>query len=246
MTLWGGRFSGKLDPAAWALNASLPFDQRLAKQDVAGSVAWASALARAGVLTGDESNSIISGLHALGAEFESGAFVYAGADEDIHTAVERRLGELIGPLAGKLHTGRSRNDQVATDFRLWMLGALPVLDSAISGLQATFIARAKSDKDVLMPGYTHLQRAQPILLSHWWLSHFWPLQRDRERLADLRKRLAILPLGSAALAGTAFPVDREELAHALGFDIASPNSLDAVSDRDFAVEFLFKIGRAHV
>ncbi len=239
MTLWGGRFSGKLDPAAWVLNASLPFDKRLAKQDVQGSIAWAAALAKTGILTDDEAKSIITGLQAVGAEFESGVFAFVEADEDIHTATERRLGELIGPLAGKLHTGRSRNDQVATDFRLWMLAALPTLDTAIAGLQATFIARAESDKDVLMPGYTHLQRAQPILLSHWWLSHFWPLQRDRERLADLRKRVAILPLGSGALAGTAFPVDRAALATELGFDAPSRNSLDAVSDRDFAAEFLF-------
>ena len=203
MTLWGGRFSGTLDPAAWVLNASLPFDQRLAKQDVQGSVAWAAALAKTGILTDDEAKSIIAGLQLVGAEFGSSTFVFAEADEDIHTATERRLGELIGPLAGKLHTGRSRNDQVATDFRLWMLAALPTLDAAMAGLQATFIARAETDKDVLMPGYTHLQRAQPILLSHWWMSHFWPLQRDRERLADLRKRVSILPLGSGALAGTA-------------------------------------------
>ena len=239
MTLWGGRFSGKLDPAAWVLNASLPFDQRLAKQDVQGSIAWAAALAKTGILTDGEAKDIIAGLEAVGAEFESGAFAFVEADEDIHTATERRLGELIGPLAGKLHTGRSRNDQVATDFRLWMLAALPALDAAMAGLQTTFIARAETDKDVLMPGYTHLQRAQPILLSHWWMSHFWPLQRDRERLADLRQRLAVLPLGSGALAGTAFPVDRVALAKALGFDAPSPNSLDAVSDRDFAAEFLF-------
>jgi len=239
MTLWGGRFSGKLDPAAWVLNTSLPFDQRLARQDVAGSLAWAAALGHAGVLTEDEVGSICDGLRAIAGEFEAGSFAFAELDEDIHSAVERRLGELIGPLAGKLHTGRSRNDQVATDFRLWVMQALPALDAAIAGLQAAFLARAESDRDVLMPGYTHLQRAQPVLLSHWWLSHFWPLQRDRERLADLRKRLAILPLGSAALAGTAFPVDRESLAKELGFDSASPNSLDAVSDRDFAAEFLF-------
>ena len=239
MTLWGGRFSGKLDPAAWVLNASLPFDKRLAKQDVQGSIAWAGALAKTGILTDEEAKSIITGLQTVGAEFENGSFVFVEADEDIHTATERRLGELIGPLAGKLHTGRSRNDQVATDFRLWMLAALPTLDAAIAGLQTTFIARAETDKDVLMPGYTHLQRAQPILLSHWWLSHFWPLQRDRERLSDLRKRVAILPLGSGALAGTAFPVDRTALAAELGFDAPSLNSLDAVSDRDFAAEFLF-------
>ena len=239
MTLWGGRFSGKLDPAAWVLNTSLPFDKRMAEQDVTGSLAWAAALGKAGVLTADETATILVGLKTIETEIRGGDLTFAESDEDIHTAVERRLGELIGPLAGKLHTGRSRNDQVATDFRLWVLQALPVLDAAISGLQAALLARAETDFDVLMPGYTHLQRAQPILLSHWWLSHLWPLQRDRERLADLRKRLAVMPLGSAALAGTAFPVDRQALAQDLGFDSASPNSLDAVSDRDFAAEFLF-------
>lgn len=239
MTLWGGRFSGKLDPAAWTLNASLPFDKRMAKQDVQGSIAWAAALAKVGILTNEEAQNMIAGLQAVGAEFENGSFAFAEADEDIHTASERRLGELIGPLAGKLHTGRSRNDQVATDFRLWVLDSIPALDAAIVGLQGTLVARAENDAGVLMPGYTHLQRAQPILLSHWWLSHFWPLQRDRERLADLRDRVAIMPLGSGALAGTGFPIDRIALATHLGFDAPSPNSLDAVSDRDFAAEFLF-------
>jgi argininosuccinate lyase len=239
MTLWDGRFSGKLDKAAFDLNTSLPFDKRLAMQDVNGSVAWAEAITRAGVLTEDESSRIISGLEAVEAEFEGGSFVFTGSDEDIHTAVERRLGELIGPLAGKLHTGRSRNDQVATDFRLWMLEALPALDAAIAGLQATLIALAEKHQSTLMPGYTHLQRAQPITLGHWLLSHFWALNRDRERLSDLRDRVAILPLGCAALAGTAFPVDREALAKSLGFDVPALNSLDAVSDRDFAAEYLF-------
>jgi len=238
-TLWGGRFSGKLDQHAFELNTSLPFDQRMAKQDVKGSVAWAAALTQAGVLTRDESARIISGLEAVGAEFESESFAFADSDEDIHTAVERRLGELIGPLAGKLHTGRSRNDQVATDFRLWMLEALPELDKAIKGMQSTLVRVAEKHQSKLMPGYTHLQRAQPVTLAHWLLSHFWALQRDRERLADLHNRVAVLPLGSAALAGTAFPVDREALAKALGFDAPSPNSLDAVSDRDFAAEYLF-------
>jgi argininosuccinate lyase len=218
MNLWGGRFSTKLNEAAFALNASLPFDKRLAMQDVKGSIAWADALARAGVLDDDESMSIISGLEAVGAEFASGSFSFADSDEDIHTAVERRLGELIGPLAGKLHTGRSRNDQVATDFRLWMLDALPELDSAIASLQSTLVTLAEKHQSTLMPGYTHLQRAQPITLAHWLLSHLWPLQRDRERLVDLRKRVAILPLGCGALAGTAFPIDRAALAEALGFD----------------------------
>ena len=239
MSLWSGRFSGKLNENAFALNTSLTFDKRLAKQDVKGSVAWAAALSQAGVLTKDESNRIISGLEAVEAEFESGTFAFADTDEDIHTAVERRLGELIGLLAGKLHTGRSRNDQVATDFRLWMLDALPELDAAIAGLQSTLVTVAEKHLSTLMPGYTHLQRAQPITLGHWLMSHFWALQRDRERLSDLRDRVAVLPLGCAALAGTAFPVDRVALAESLGFDTPAPNSLDAVSDRDFAAEYLF-------
>jgi len=239
MTLWGGRFREKMDPAAWRLNASLPFDRRLAPQDVRGSLAWAEALARAGVLTSEEGARLRQGLEAIRDEFAAGSFAFQPEDEDIHTAVERRLGELIGAEAGKLHTGRSRNDQVATDFRLWLLDSLPDLDAALAGLQSALVERADRDMDVLLPGYTHLQRAQPILLSHWWLAHFWPLQRDRERLAQLARRTASLPLGSGALAGTAFPVDRAALASGLGFDAPSPNSLDAVSDRDFAAEFLF-------
>jgi argininosuccinate lyase len=238
-SLWGGRFSGKLDEGAFLLNTSLPFDKRLAKQDVRGSVAWSEAITQAGVLTEEESRRIISGLEAVAAEFESGSFVFAESDEDIHTAVERRLGELIGSLAGKLHTGRSRNDQVVTDFRLWMLDNLPALDEAIAGFQSTLVALAEKHQSTLMPGYTHLQRAQPITLGHWLLSHFWALNRDRERLADLRDRVAVLPLGCAALAGTSFPVDRAALADSLGFDAPAPNSLDAVSDRDFVAEYLF-------
>ena len=239
MTLWGSRFSGKLDPAAWRVNTSLPFDQRLALQDVRGSIAWAQALEKAGVLTRDESTQICAGLNAIRGEFESQEFAFQESDEDIHTAVERRLGELIGPVAGKLHTGRSRNDQVATDLRLWLLEAIQTLDAAVRDLQTALVERAESDFDILLPGYTHLQRAQPILLGHWWLSHFWPLQRDRERLLQVRERTAVLPLGSGALAGTSFPVDRTALAAGLGFSHPSPNSLDAVSDRDFAAEFLF-------
>jgi argininosuccinate lyase len=239
MTLWGGRFTGKLDPQAWALNASLGFDRRLALQDVRGSIAWAQALEKAGVLTRDESTQICAGLNAIRREFESQEFTFQESDEDIHTAVERRLGELIGPVAGKLHTGRSRNDQVATDLRLWLLEAIQTLDAAVRDLQTALVERAESDLNILLPGYTHLQRAQPILLGHWWLSHFWPLQRDRARLLQVRARTANLPLGSGALAGTAFPVDRAALAKSLGFVQPSPNSLDAVSDRDFAAEFLF-------
>jgi argininosuccinate lyase len=239
MTMWGGRFSGKLDPAAWRLNASLDFDQRLAPQDVRGSLAWAGALKEVGLLSAEECEQIYQGLETVAAEFEHGEFAFQESDEDIHTAVERRLGELIGPLAGKLHTGRSRNDQVATDLRLWLLEHLPQLDAALVVLQAALLERASADLETLMPGYTHLQRAQPLLLSHWWLSHFWPLQRDRQRLSELAQRTAVLPLGAGALAGAPFPVDRAALAEALGFAEPSPNSLDAVSDRDFVAEFLF-------
>ncbi len=239
MTLWGGRFTTKLDAAAWTLNTSLPFDKRLAYQDVRGSLAWASALQKAGVLSAAEAGEIRAGLQTILGEFEQGTFIFHEADEDIHSAVERRLGEHIGAAAGRLHTGRSRNDQVATDFRLWLLDNLPILHTALAELQSALVWRAENDLDVLLPGYTHLQRAQPILLSHWWLGHFWALQRDRQRLDDLRKRVAVLPLGCGALAGAPFPIDRQALAEELGFDAPAPNSLDAISDRDFAAELLF-------
>jgi len=239
MTLWGGRFSTTLNHLAWDLNSSLPIDQRLALQDVDGSAAWANAIHAAGILTDEERNAITGGLDAIRQEFASGEFIFAPNDEDIHTAVERRLAELIGAAAGKLHTGRSRNDQVATDFRLWMLQAIPKLNAALLHLQSTLIEQAELAEEILMPGYTHLQRAQPIPLAHWWLSHFHPLQRDRERLKDLTARVSVLPLGSGALAGVPFEIDRPALADALGFAAVSPNSLDAVSDRDFAAEFLF-------
>jgi argininosuccinate lyase len=239
MTLWSGRFTGKLDAAAWLMNTSLPFDQRLAAQDVRGSIAWAGAIFKAGVLSETEHAAIVSGLHQIAGEFAQNTFTFQESDEDIHTAVERRLGELIGAAAGKLHTGRSRNDQVATDFRLWMLDSLPLLVDAVTGLQSTLVEVAERNQSTLMPGYTHLQRAQPVTLAHWLMSHFWALERDKDRLADLRDRVAVLPLGCGALAGTAFDIDREALTMALGFDSPAQNSLDAVSDRDFAAEFLF-------
>ncbi len=239
MTLWGGRFEGKLDAAAWALNTSLPIDQRMSIQDVDGSIAWSEALFKTGILAVDEHQSITNGLIEIKNEFATKVFIFKEDDEDIHTAVERRLFELIGSPAKKLHTGRSRNDQVATDFRLWMIGSIKELSEELRTIQLTLIDRAEKSQNVIMPGYTHLQRAQPISLAHWWLSHFWPLQRDRERLVDLQKRVKILPLGSGALAGTTVSVNRKELASKLGFTDAAPNSLDAVSDRDFAAEFLF-------
>src|SRR5687768_1197378 len=239
MTLWGGRFSTKLNDQAWQLNSSLPVDQRLAIQDVDGSLAWARGLHQAGVLQDEEHASIALGLDMIKKEFSSGRFSFAPSDEDIHTAVERRLMDLIGSVGGKLHTGRSRNDQIATDFRLWMLKSIPTLDAALLDLQSSLVEQAEAATEILMPGYTHLQRAQPILLAHWWLSHYWPLQRDRERLTNLTDRVSILPLGSGALSGTPVPVDRDVLAKSLGFIEASQNSIDAVSDRDFAAEFLF-------
>ena len=271
MTLWGGRFSQKLDDLAWALNASLPVDQRMAIQDVEGSIAWAAAIHKAGILTDEEHASISLGLDTVRKEFASGEFIFQPADEDIHTAVERRLSELIGPAAGKLHTGRSRNDQVATDFRLWMLNAIPEIQAAFENLQAALVEQAEAalphpsplpqgagtpfpsggrvgdeGEPIIMPGYTHLQRAQPILLGHWWLSHYWALKRDVERLGDLTKRVSVMPLGSGALAGAPFALDREALAKSLGFDEVSQNSLDAVSDRDFAAEYLFVCSMAAV
>jgi argininosuccinate lyase len=239
MKLWSGRFSGSLDEIAAKLNNSLPFDQRLALVDVRGSIAWAKAIGRAGVIPAEDALIIVAGLEQIRGEFESGVFSFDEGDEDIHTAVERRLTEIAGPVGGKLHTGRSRNDQVATDFRLWMLDELEAMDGHKRGLQATLLSRAERDMGTIMPGYTHTQQAQPILISHWWLSHFWALQRDRQRLADLAKRTSFCPLGSAALAGTAFQVDRAALAADLGMAGPSPNSLDAISDRDFAAEFLF-------
>jgi argininosuccinate lyase len=241
MALWGGRFSENQNQRAAEFNNSLPFDWRLAAVDVRGSIAWALALARANVITALEAEQLVAGLNTIQDEIEDSRLDFNTGEEDIHTLIERRLGEIVGAVAGKLHTGRSRNDQVATDFRLWLMDAIEQIDTALQDLQAVLIKRAELDLEwsVMLPGYTHFQRAQPILLSHWWLSHFWPLQRDRERLEQLRDRTAVSPLGAGALAGTAFPIEREALAHELGFNSASPNSLDAVSDRDFAAEIFF-------
>ncbi len=239
MKLWAGRMGKPTDEAVQRLNASLPFDIRLYRQDIQGSRAWARALARAGLLSAEEQQTIDAGLQAVLAEFEAGEFQALPSDEDIHTAVERRLTERIGPLAGKLHTGRSRNDQVATDFRLWVMEACDQLEQDLRSLMGALLERAEQGLELPMPGYTHLQPAQPVTWGHWLLSHFWPLARDRERLAAARRRAASLPLGAAALAGTAFPIDRQALAAELGFQTVAPNSIDAVADRDFAAEFLF-------
>jgi len=239
MKLWGGRFEKPMNSLMERFNASIGFDWRLYAADITGSVAWTKALERAGHLTVDERDRLLEGLERVRAEFAAEQFQVQPADEDIHTAVERRLSEIVGPVAGKLHTGRSRNDQVATDIRLYVLEAIRRVDQLVANLQAALVEQAEAHLDVLMPGYTHLQRAQPVLFSHWLLSYFWMLARDRERLADTARRTAVLPLGSGALAGHSLGVDREFLAHELGFDALSENSMDAVSDRDFIAEFLF-------
>jgi argininosuccinate lyase len=232
--LWGGRFSGKADPGFAEFNNSFRFDRRLFEVDVRASIAYCAALERAGVLTSTEATQIRNGLESVRAE---GASVESVA-EDVHSFVEARLVELVGDVGRKLHTGRSRNDQVATDFRLWMREALYDLDGLVREVQSALVDFAEGNRDVVIAGYTHLQRAQPVLLAHWCLAYFEMLARDRERLAETRRRVNVLPLGSAALAGTSFPIDREALAASLGFEAVSRNSLDAVSDRDFCVEFL--------
>ncbi|MBT4311411.1 MAG: argininosuccinate lyase [Anaerolineae bacterium] len=237
--LWHGRFANKTNEQAFALNASISFDIRMADQDVRGSIAWAEAIYKAGILDSAEHAQIQTGLLQIKEEFLSQTFTVKSDDEDIHSAVERRLGEIIGALSGKLHTGRSRNDQVATDFRLWILDHIPALDSALADLQSALVERAEKDYDTIMPGYTHLQRAQPFTLGQWFLSHYPPLKRDQARLQELSRRVGILPLGSGALAGCPYPIDRIALSESLGFDVPSFNSLDAVSNRDFAAEFLF-------
>ena len=236
MSLWGGRFSQQPDDALRALNDSIGFDSRLYREDISGSIAYARAIAKAGVISDDEASTIVSGLQAVLAEFESGAFVYAPGDEDIHTAVERRLIEIVGPVGGKLHTGRSRNDQVATDLRLWTMAAQDRVDGLLESLQQAIIEQATGHVETIMPGYTHMQPAQPITAAHWLMSFFWMLARDRERLNDAYGRTAVMPLGSGALAGTPLSIDREQLALDLGFASYSHNSLDSVSDRDFVIE----------
>ncbi len=241
MALWGGRFSGPTDEDLRALNDSIHFDRRMYREDIAGSQAWARALVGAGILDAEEAERIVQGLAQVMHEFEADVFTLQPGDEDIHTAVERRLTEIVGPPGGKLHTGRSRNDQVATDFRLWCMGACERVSEQLRDLQAALVERAEGQLETLMPGYTHMQPAQPIVLAHWLLSFFWMLQRDRERLAVARNNAAVMPLGSGALAGTPLAVDRAAMARELGFAVVSQNSLDSVSDRDFVAETLFAL-----
>jgi argininosuccinate lyase len=238
--MWGGRFTGGPSEALDALNRSLGTDHRLWPQDVAASRAWAHALRRAGVLTPDDEGLILIGLDRVAERLADGAALGA-PDEDVHTLVERLLYEEIGATAGKLHTGRSRNDQVATDFRLWTLEAIDQIDADLAVLGGTLVGRAREGVDVLLPGYTHSQRAQPVRWAYVLLAHAWPLVRDRQRLADARRRTAELPLGSGAIAGSGFRVDRVLLKEALGFRTIAPNALDATGDRDFVAEVLFAL-----
>lgn len=237
--LWGGRFTGKTDPLMEQFQTSITFDRRLWRADITGSQAYARAVQAAGILSADEAAAICDGLDTVAGEWERGEFQIHPADEDIHTANERRLTELIGPVAGKLHTGRSRNDQVATDVRLWLRDEIDLLRQHLRALIGVAVDRAESEIDLIMPGYTHMQPAQPIRWSHWILSHATAWQRDADRLDELAARVNVMPLGSGALAGNPFPIDRAALARDLGFRAPSQNSLDAVSDRDFIAEFLF-------
>jgi argininosuccinate lyase len=239
MRLWSGRTNKEIDPDLDRLNASLAFDIRMVGEDIDGSQAWAGALAGAGVLSDEEANTLVEGLERVRTRFERGEFEPEPTDEDIHTAVERLLTEEVGALAGALHTGRSRNDQVATDFRLWTMRACRKLQEMLDGYATAVLDCALKALEDPMPGYTHLQHAQPVTWGHWVLAHFWALMRDRARFASVEASALILPLGSGALAGSAFAVDREALANQLGFEAVSPNSIDVVSDRDFALEFLF-------
>jgi argininosuccinate lyase len=237
--LWGGRFRGATDAGFARFNRSFGFDRRLFEADVRGSLAHCEGLRAAGVLTEDEAARVAAGLRTLleRAEAAGASYLEDESAEDVHSFVEARLVELVGDAGRKLHTGRSRNDQVATALRLWLRDEIDTLSERVRATQAALVGLAEAHADAIIPGYTHLQRAQPVLFAHWCLAYFEMLARDRERLADVRRRTNVSPLGSAALAGTSYAIDREAVARALGFEGVTRNSLDAVSDRDFCVEF---------
>ncbi|MCU1378271.1 MAG: argH, partial [Acidimicrobiales bacterium] len=239
MTLWSGRFEGGPSEELLAYTVSLPFDRRLAAVDLAGSRAHVRGLLRGGIMTDDEAGAVLEALTTVESELAAGTFEFVESDEDVHTAVERRVTELAGAAGAKLHTGRSRNDQVATDLRLWCKRELAVVGSRIVALQEVLLERAEEAGATYLPGYTHLQRAQPVLLSHHLLAHGWAFARDLDRLLDCRRRLDVSPLGAGALAGSSLPLDPDGVAADLGFASRFENSLDAVSDRDFVAESLF-------
>ena len=237
-TMWGGRFAAGPDAIMEAINASIGFDQRMASQDIAGSRAHAAMLGATGILSNKDVEAIREGLLTVLSEIEGGTFKFSTALEDIHMNVEARLKEVIGEPAGRLHTGRSRNDQVATDFKLWVRDQLDAVEGALLSLIAALLDQAEAGADWVMPGFTHLQTAQPVTWGHHMMAYVEMFGRDLSRVRDARARMNESPLGAAALAGTSFPIDRQMTAEALGFDRPAANSLDAVSDRDFALEFL--------
>ncbi len=236
---WGGVFDGATDPRVEKFTESVSFDHRLYRHDILGSLAHADMLAKVGCLTEQERQQIQTGLQEIKAEIEAGEFQFRQELEDVHMNIERALIERIGDVGRKLHTGRSRNDQVSTDFRLWIRDAIVVLGDKLVGLQKAFVGRCEADEGVILPGYTHMQRAQPVLANHYWLAYCEKFQRDLDRLEDCRKRVCQLPLGTAAMAGTTIPIDRQMVADKLNFEGVLANSLDSSSDRDYAIEFCF-------
>jgi argininosuccinate lyase len=236
--MWGGRFGGGPSALMREMNASIGFDKRFWREDIAASRAHVAMLGAQGIVDAADAEAISTGLDRIAAEYEAEGVAEDQALEDIHMHVESRLAELIGPVAGRLHTARSRNDQVATDFKLWVRAAVDEADAALAAFQRVLVARAEEHADSVMPGFTHLQSAQPVTLGHHLMAYYEMLRRDRSRFADARARLNESPLGAAALAGTGFPIDRDATAAALGFDRPTANSLDSVSDRDFALEYL--------
>ena len=236
--MWGGRFAAGPGAIMREINASIPFDKALWRQDIAASKAHVDMLRNADIISADDAAAIADGLDTIAAEYEADGVPEDWDLEDIHMTVESRLSELIGPVAGRLHTARSRNDQVATDFRLWVRERIDATDAGLRALQLALVTQAEAHAATIMPGFTHLQTAQPVTLGHHLMAYYEMLRRDRSRLSDARVRLNECPLGSAALAGTGFPIDRDATSAALGFDRPTANSLDAVSDRDFALDFL--------
>src|SRR4051794_25375767 len=236
---WGGRFTGDTDRRVEHFTESISYDRRLYRHDIRASQAHARMLAEVGLLTTDEAEQIVTALNDIGDQIEKGQFSFSVSLEDIHTHIERALIDKLGDVGRKLHTGRSRNDQVITDVKLWVRDAIDEIDGRLHEMQSALVDAAERHRQVILPGYTHLQRAQPVLAAHYFLAYIEKYQRDRERLADARKRVNILSLGAAALAGTSLPIDRDSVRQKLGFAALAANSLDVSSDRDFVLEFVF-------